>query len=117
PPPPDDRHGWSFQTTLPLQTVLNVGGSGQLAHSDIEAQCVRLHSPIPLAVVSFEFPLEMEVPRGSDAGGEHSATIQMEPPLAWHLTAEQKEQLRRAWQSSSRVREARRVVAEALAPQ
>jgi hypothetical protein len=77
----DRRRGWLYQTIAPLDAMLNVRTAGQLSHNDEELRLLK---------------------RTAAANGVEvqSAVFQFlgeNPPLSWHLTEHQKEQIAREW--------------------
>ncbi len=75
------RRGWFFQMMAPALTLLNVRSSGQIAHNNIELELLQqkwADRGIQIESVVFEFP-------------------EANPPLSWHLTEEQKQAIRTAW--------------------
>ena len=81
--PRDHNRGWFFQAYAPLDALLSVRTSGQLAHND----------------------QEFDLLRRSYANGENkvaigTAVVQFcgpAPPLSWHLTAPQQEMIKDEW--------------------
>jgi hypothetical protein len=90
PPSPDGRRGWVFETVHPAETLYNVRGAGQLAHSDTDVRFIKqIHPEVESRVI--EFPRSL--PLGEDAA----------EPLSWHLTPLDRVRLRAAWATRSTV--------------
>jgi hypothetical protein len=95
---PHGEQGWFsahwakllYQFFAPAETVLNVRGAGQSTHSEVELELLkekwkRDNPCVTITRVPFEFP------------GEES-------PLSWHLTKEDKQELKVRWQEKSEKR-------------
>jgi hypothetical protein len=89
--------GWFYQAFAPLATMLSVWGAGQVSHNETEYGLLQRawQGRVDLRSVVLEFP-------GDD------------PPLSWHLTAEQKQAILDAW-GTERVLACREQVREFLA--
>jgi hypothetical protein len=77
----DTWHGWFYQAWVPLETLLNVRTSGQLSHNDEEfARLQRLwrERGVEVDTAVFRFC------------GDH-------PPLSWHMTGREKEEIQARW--------------------
>src|SRR5262249_53888086 len=80
----DKRHaktrGWFFQAFAPIATLISVRSAGQVAHNNIELELLqqKWSTKVPIHTVTFEF--------GNP-----------DPPLSWHLTPLEVEDIRRAW--------------------
>lgn len=90
--------GWFYQAFAPLATMLSVWGAGQVSHNETEYGLLQRawKGRVDLHSVVLEFP-------GDD------------PPLSWHLTAEQKQAILDAW-GTERVLACREQVREFLNP-
>jgi hypothetical protein len=89
--------GWFYQAFAPLATMLSVWGAGQVSHNETAYGLLQRawKGRVELHSVVLEFP-------GDD------------PPLSWHLTAEQKQAILDAW-GTERVLACREQVREFLA--
>jgi hypothetical protein len=78
--PPGDNRGFFFQAFVPIITLDNVRGAGQLSHSQVEFELLkkRWEGKVEIRLVTFEYP-------NDDA------------PLSWHLTEKQKRAIENAW--------------------
>jgi hypothetical protein len=85
--PPDqpnqrnNKRGWLYQIFAPLATMLHVRNAGQFSHNQVEIGLldqVRFPNHVEIKSVVFEF------------SGKN-------PPLSWHLTQRQKEEIEQAW--------------------
>jgi hypothetical protein len=82
-PPSNGSHGWFFQTGAPLTTLTNVRDTAQVARNDYEIELLRdvfrrRNPPV------FILPVVLESP-------------QRDVPLSWHLTRNEKDEIRKAW--------------------
>ncbi len=78
------KSGWFYQAYAPASTVLNVRGTGQLVHSQVELDLLvdkwcedERQVDIETAVFEFDEP---------------------DSPLSWHLTAGQQQVIEDEWQ-------------------
>jgi hypothetical protein len=77
-----------YQTLAPLYTILNVRTTGQLSHNEAELEIFmrywlgKKENCVDIDSVIFEFPREKE---------------KYAPPLSWHLSLTQKDEIDRAW--------------------
>ena len=79
----DSRRGWLYQTVAPLNAMLNVRTAGQLSHNEEELRLLKRTAAangVEVQSAVFQFP-------GKD------------PPLSWHLTENQKEEIGREWET------------------
>jgi hypothetical protein len=82
--PPGDSRGFFFQTGVPIITLDNVRGAGQLSHSRMEFDLLqkrwreRTDRKVAIELATFEYP-------NDDA------------PLSWRLTERQKQAIENAW--------------------
>jgi hypothetical protein len=82
--PPSDNRGFFFQTFVPIITLDNVRGAGQLSHSRMEFDLLqkrwreRTDRKVAIELATFEYP-------NDDA------------PLSWRLTGKQKQAIENAW--------------------
>ena len=77
----DRRRGWLYQTVAPLEAMLNVRTAGQLSHNEEELRLLKrtaASNGVEIQSAVFQFRSE-------------------NPPLSWHLTEHQKEQIAREW--------------------
>jgi hypothetical protein len=88
--------GWFYQAFAPLETMLSVRGAGQVSHNEMQYGLLQRawEGKVNLRSVVLEFP-------GDD------------PPLSWHLTAAQKQDILEAWEAPS-VRACREQICEFL---
>jgi hypothetical protein len=96
---PHNDEGWLserlakilYQVIAPAETVLNVRGAGQRTHSAVELELLRekWDKSNPCVVIS-RVPFEFD-------GAE--------PPLSWHLTQRDKQEIDTSWQRKSAERE------------
>lgn len=91
---PTGSRGLAFQALHPLTTMLQVWGTGQLSHNELDSRLVqadgRLRAQkVPFRRVIFEFP-------SVDADG-----VPIRPPLSWHLTPRDRASLRWAWEKTT----------------
>jgi hypothetical protein len=82
--PPGESRGFFFQTAVPVATLNNVRGAGQLSHSEVEFELLqkrwreRTDHRVEIELATFEYPNE-------------------DAPLSWHLTGKQKQAIEKAW--------------------
>jgi hypothetical protein len=91
--------GWFFQLIAPLVVIIGVRSAGQIAHNDIELTLLQdkwAKMGVEVDTAVFEFP-------GKQA------------PLSWHLTEQEKTQIRDAWNYDEHVRDSVRIVQDFLA--
>jgi hypothetical protein len=90
--PPDQRaepeglKGWFFQTLAPVLTLYQARGTTQLSRNSEELYLLAQRSPkisIQTAIFSYNH---------TDSSGNPD-----NPPLSWHLTQTEKENIRQAW--------------------
>ena len=88
------RRGWFYQAFAPVSTLLHVRSAGQFAHNQVELNLLRetLESRgIAVETADFEF-------RGAnDPLSCKSSENNYSPPLSWHLTKKQKDEIRDEW--------------------
>lgn len=86
--------GWFYQAFAPISTLLNVRTAGQYAHKDVEMKL--LNEVLENRGIDVEFAdFEFQSPTMEPAGGESSMGVA--PPLSWHLTRRQMEEIRLEW--------------------
>jgi hypothetical protein len=76
-----NRRGWLYQSYAPIATMLHVRTAGQLSHNDAELDLFKrawLAKGVDVESVVFEF-----------AGDD--------PPLSWHLTPDDKDEIEKGW--------------------
>ena len=86
---PSSERGWFYQSLLPLNTLVNVRGAGQLSHSRVEFDLMKrywLSKGVSIESALFEF---------SQSDGSND-----DPPLSWHLTDKQRAAIEAAWQKN-----------------
>ena len=88
---PDGSRGLLFQALHPVTTMLQVWGTGQLSHNELDARLLQASARLAaqnvrLRRVIFEFP-------SVDVTG-----VPIRPPLSWHLTPDDLVSLRWAWE-------------------
>jgi len=82
--PPGDSRGFFFQSSVPIITLDNVRGAGQLSHSRMEFDLLqkrwreRTDRKVAIELATFEYP-------NDDA------------PLSWRLTEKQKQAIENIW--------------------
>jgi hypothetical protein len=88
---PANNRGWFYQAFAPIATLLHVRDAGQISHNDIEfgllqkvwrEKAATERVEIDTAIFEYESPKKHE-----------------NPPLSWHLTREDQENIRIAWQN------------------
>jgi hypothetical protein len=83
---PDDSRGFFYQSFVPVTTLNNVRGAGQLSHSQVEFDLLqkrwreRGDQRVNIELATFAFPADTA-------------------PLSWHLTEMQKQAIKQAWQT------------------
>lgn len=93
---PHSEEGWLserlekvlYQAIVPARTVLNVRGAGQSAHSQVELRFLKEKWEKGNPCV----PIIIPEPFVFDGA---------EPPLSWHLTQKDKQEIETAWQRKS----------------
>lgn len=81
--------GFFFQSLHPLEALWNVSETGQLSHNALDENLVKRLYPQEICSVIFEF-------KNVDETGCPKAK-----PLNWHLTPDDIEALRKAWESDA----------------
>jgi hypothetical protein len=92
------QRGWFYQSFAPVSTLLNVRTTGQFAHNLIELELLREalnKRGVLVETADFEF-------KGSyKSSGTHSPCKDLDkasdPPLSWHLTKRQHDEIREEW--------------------
>ncbi len=76
--------GWFYQAFAPVATMLHVRNAGQISHNEAEYDLLQRawKGKVEIRSVVFEF-----------LGGD--------PPLSWHLTAEEKQAIEDPWSSTA----------------
>jgi hypothetical protein len=85
--PPPNRHGFLFQTLNPIETLVNVRDTGQLSHDQLELNLLKQQpgaARVCPALFQYVAPTDHGVPQTE--------------PLSWHLTGDDKANLKSAWQ-------------------
>jgi hypothetical protein len=81
---PGGNRGFFFQSAVPIATLNNVRGAGQLSHSKMEFELLqkrwreRTDHRVEIELATFEYPNE-------------------DAPLSWHLTEKQKQAIEGVW--------------------
>ena len=90
PDPANPNQGWTYDVLGPLETIQSVRGTSQaerdsfdlnMAVKNAEAACAADPNQIDIVWTNFMF---------------HPAE-QYQPPMSWHLTTDQKEEIEEAW--------------------
>lgn len=84
---PHGNRGWFFQLFAPIKTILSVRTAGQIAHNDIEFELLQAKwqlKGVEIETVRFVFPNK-------------------NAPLSWHLTEQEKQEIRDAWRDNMTV--------------
>ncbi|MEW6127387.1 MAG: patatin-like phospholipase family protein [Acidobacteriota bacterium] len=85
----ENNRGWFYQAFAPIATLLHVRDTGQISHNDIELDLLQKFWQgkneaerviIDTAIFEYQSPDKNE-----------------SPPLSWHLTEQDKENIRQAW--------------------
>jgi hypothetical protein len=92
------QRGWFYQSFAPVSTLLNVRTAGQFAHNQIELELLRKvlnNRGVLVETADFEF-------HGSyKSSGTDSPCKDLDkapdPPLSWHLTKRQHDEIREEW--------------------
>jgi uncharacterized protein YcnI len=81
-----------YQVIAPASTVLNVRGAGQSTHSQVELSLLKekWEKGNPCVPIIIPKPFVFDGP---------------EPPLSWHLTQKDKQEIETAWQRKTASRE------------
>lgn len=107
---PATQRGWFYQAFAPVATLLNVRTSGQFAHNQVELNLLKQvldYRSVKLENAEFEF---QRLASGADQLTVcHRNGRAYEPPLSWHLTAQQKEEIRREWEWTKNCGEVQKV--------
>jgi hypothetical protein len=98
--PADTRSGWWKQIAAPLEVLVSGRVAGQTSHGEIEMKLLRekwKEKNVAIEEVTFSYSVDQK----------------KQPPLSWHLTPREREEISLAWDSSCE--EARKAVADFLA--
>ncbi len=87
----NNQRGWFYQSFAPLATMLHVRTTGQFSHNEVEFDLLR-RVPFPKNVRIESAVFEFREPR-------ESPSSRAGPPLSWHLTEEQKQDIETAWKN------------------
>lgn len=107
---PPTQRGWFYQAFAPVATLLNVRTAGQFAHNQVELDLLKQvlgFRGIELKNVEFEF--QRLVPGADQLTVCHRSGKTYEPPLSWHLTERQKNEVRREWEWTKNCGEVQKV--------
>jgi hypothetical protein len=83
----EKKRGFFYQAGVPLSTLANVRGAGQLSHSQVEFDLLqkrwreRAGHKVDIQLATFEYP-------------------NYDAPLSWHMTDKQKQALDKAWKEN-----------------
>jgi hypothetical protein len=78
---PSDSRGFLYQAAVPVTTLSNVRGAGQLSHSEVEFALLQKRwreRQVRIEAATFEYPCE-------------------DAPLSWHLSEKQQQAIKQAW--------------------
>lgn len=117
------NRGWFYQAFAPLTTLFAVRSTGQIAHNDIELEFlveIMKKRGIDIKTVIFEFS-NLDAALSRQITGEEEAPVsghpireEETPPLSWHLTREEIDNIKYAWEN--KMQECRDDVKQFLVP-
>ncbi len=88
---PANNRGWFYQAFAPIATLLHVRDAGQISHNDIEFGLLQK--------VWGEKPVAERVEIDTAIFEYRSPHKHENPPLSWHLTRDDQQNIRQAWEN------------------